>query len=230
MSKKKSGLPMIFCGLVLLSCLAGPAAADNLGVYIGLDRNGDFACDGVNDMNVFDMTAGDSVEVSFFWDNTGAANGLMSMNCTVCLENEGMIESVNPMYDPSIPPSWNLTQVFNSTDNPVIVLVDPWITDCWPDRICYLFQATDYTIGSPIPPGQHILSTLAFRAAADGDLGIVIDGDPYQTGWFTTAFQSGGCTAGLPQDPECMCVNTAISCGSTGTEVTDWGAIKGLFR
>jgi hypothetical protein len=221
---------VVFSALMLLFVPSGTAFADSQGVYIGLDRDGDMVCDGVNDMNVLGMTAGDSVEVSIYWDNTGAASGLFSMNCTVCLENEGMLDQVATWYDPSIPGVWTLPQIQNSTDNPVTVQIDQWIRDCWPNRICYLFQATDFTFGSPIPPGQHIFGTLAFRVAADGDLGMVIDGDPYHTGWFTSGFLSGGCTGGLPQDPQCQCVNTEISCGGTGTADTDWGSIKDLFR
>lgn len=212
----------------LFFLLSGGASADNLGVFVGLDMDGDLTCDGADDMNVQGMSVGDSIEIDLYWDNTGVTDSLISMNCTFCIESSAAVSLDTFYYSAAFPTEWNLVPV-KSTPHPVVG-VDQWIIDCWPGYQCWLVQSTDFTLVNPIGPGKHLFGTLAFRAAADGDLGLAIDGHPDHSGWMYRDLSIGNCEAGLPQDDQCLCVNSLTSCETNAVEGTDWGTIKKLFR
>lgn len=218
---------------LLLSPSPAPAQ-----VYIGLDQDGDLNCDRFDDMTINPVVEGDHIDVDVYWDNTNQGlGGLLSINTTVCIAHYGFIENDTFTYDEDLPVVWTLTPVWNSLDKPATVHADQWIVDTYPCYECWLTQGTDFTFSSPIPDGVNRFGTLSFDIAKDGSswLDMIIDGDPFHTGWFAADYSSGGCTGGLPQDESCVCVGGAISDRPPGydpcaVEKLSWGSLKTLFR
>jgi hypothetical protein len=163
--------------------------------FVELDLDGVLG----NGPDVVSAEVSDYIDVNVWITGTGPM--LFSTNFTIC-NMDGSLE-FQGFTSVDIPGGW--TQV------------DP--TDV--GNGCWLMQAIDLSGGAPLAvPFLH--GVVTYHAAVDHTFDdLTIDLDPLASGWFNTAFGSGGF-----ED----FVGAGVQIGTAATEETNWGAVKGLFR
>ncbi len=182
--KRHDPVPLFCLAFFLSIALFCPSAFAS---FIGFDRNGDLACDAPSDMGIASATAGMRDTIDLFID---AADSTYSWGCTFCAIDSNSVILDTFLYE--TPAGWTTINLLEDA-------VPAAVSGLFPKARCWLAQAVDFNLSSPIGLPAR-LGSISYQVAQDTCVGFLIHGP--KSGYLTTDFQSV-----LFTNPQDVCAN-----------------------
>lgn len=206
------------CSILAIPFLLVPVGLVAQTPSIGISSGADLYCEYERDLNQTIGTPNTTVGGTVF--AADATEGFFSFYCTFCVSDINAVDYTTMTATPLMPQSWTVASLFNSVDNPFSFNISPEIMSSYPNYVCWLFQATDFTFTTGVNLPVNMFS---FEINANADFEFVIDAGPSSSGWFSTGFMTGAFVA-------CDSLTSVGEPPLTRTEESSWGGVKTLFR